>query len=100
MRYTVRISRSALAEIGATLEYLREVNPPYERPWLEGLYAAFATLRTLPHRGREAPESPLDGHTVRQILYGKYRIAYVVFESGEVLITHIQHSSLGPSRRG
>ena len=96
MKYTVRISSPALHQIGETHAFLRKNDPRYADSWIAGLYETFATLRTLPNRGREAPVSPRRGHTIRQILYGKYRVTYVVID-GRVMITGVRHSSLPPS---
>lgn len=97
MRYTVRISHAALHRIGAIYEFLREETPSYADEWLVGLYETFATLRTLPERGRIAPDSPLRGHTVRQILYKKYHVKYVV-TPGQVNVTSVRHSGWAPER--
>jgi plasmid stabilization system protein ParE len=95
VKYLVRISRPALHRVGDTYAFLREGDPRFADDWITGLYETFATLRTLPNRGRIAPESPRRGHTVRQILYRKYRVTYVVTD-GRVTITSVRHSSLPP----
>jgi plasmid stabilization system protein ParE len=83
-----------LHEIGEIDAFLREGNPAFADRWLAGLFKVIATLNTLPNRGRIAPESPQDGHVVRQVLHRQYRVFYVVYPDGEVLITHVQHSAL------
>ncbi|HET7230097.1 MAG TPA: type II toxin-antitoxin system RelE/ParE family toxin [Longimicrobium sp.] len=93
MRYTVRVSRPASGQIGETYEFLREGDPAYADRWLAGLYETFATLASLPNRGRIAPESPQSGRTIRQLLYRKYRITYAVLD-GRVNITGVRHSAL------
>ena len=99
MKYTVRISHAALHRIGEIHEFIPQENPVYADDWLVGLYRTFATLRTLPERGRIAPESPQRGHTVHQILYGKYHVKYVV-TPGQVKVTSVRHSGWGPEHEG
>lgn len=93
MKYTVRISHPALHQIGEIYEFHREGDPRFADRWIAGLHEVFATLRTLPNRGRTAPQSPRRGRTVRQVLYGKYRVSYSVID-GRVEITSVRHSAL------
>lgn len=96
MSYSVRISHPARHDIGEIYEFLRLHDPAFADRWLTGLHGTLATLRSLPHRGQIAHDSPQLGHVVPLLLYRQYRIGYIVLDSREVVIVHITHSALGP----
>jgi toxin ParE1/3/4 len=63
-------------------------NPAAARRWVDGLFAAAATLGRLPERGRMVPE--LRRADVRELLVGNYRIVYRV-ETRRVAILTVRH---------
>ena len=59
------------AEIAA---YVAQDRPGAARKWIDALFAAVATLKAHPRRGRKVPE--VNRPEIRELIHGAYRIIY------------------------
>jgi len=86
----VRVVWSPLAvrRAGEAATHIAQDNLVAARRWVDGLFAAAATLSRLPERGRLVPE--LRRIDVRELLYGNYRIISRV-EARRVAILTVRH---------
>jgi plasmid stabilization system protein ParE len=62
--------------------------PAAARRWVDDLFAAIATLASLPERGRRVPEFPRPD--VRELLLGSYRVVYRI-EARRVAVLTVRH---------
>jgi plasmid stabilization system protein ParE len=97
MRFRVVITRRALREIDAALEWLAERSPPAAARWHRRLLDAIDSLESNPERCSLAPESDwFPGGEIRQLLYGKrggvYRILFEV-RGDTVVILRVRHQA-------
>jgi plasmid stabilization system protein ParE len=103
MRYSVQITRLALAEIDQALGWLRGKSPAAAHRWYQRLLEAVDSLQHDPERCPLAPEDEwYEGGALRQLLHGKrqgvYRILFEV-RGNTVFIVRVRHSAqdlLGP----
>ena len=78
-----------LAEIH---DYIATDNPAAARRTARAIYELAQTLTAFPERGYRY-EAPLKRH-IRIVLYGHFRIAYLVKPSGDVDILGVFHGAL------
>ena len=94
-----------MAEIGWTeeaqrwlndiFEYIAADNPPAAARTIEGIYERAQDLRKFPELGSRYAASP---RNVRILLYGHYRIAYLVKDDGNIDILGVFHGALDITR--
>lgn len=90
--YKVEPSGPALADAEEALVWIYEQEPDAALKWYEGLLEAFESLSKLPLRCPLAPEGILFDEEIRQLLYGRYRILYVI-DRKTVYILRVRHGS-------
>jgi len=78
----------AVERAAEAAEYVAKDSPAAARRWVEGLFAAVATLARLPERGRRVPEFPRPD--VREMLFGSYRVVYRI-EPGRLAVLTVRH---------
>jgi plasmid stabilization system protein ParE len=83
-------SDRALARACETARYIAADDPAAAVRWVEGLFDSAARLADFPESGRLAPE--LEDRSVRELVYGAYRVFYRV-DAGTVLILTVRHAS-------
>jgi plasmid stabilization system protein ParE len=101
MKYKVRITAQAEAEIEDAYIWIREDSPAHATAWRRGLLASVQKLKTFPQRCAAAPESTAFGQEIRQLLYGAYRILFVI-QKNTVHVLHVRHGarqSLSPEKK-
>ena len=75
------------------------VSPEAAARWAEQLRAKVDTLAAFPYRNEPAPEYARAGANVRRLLFGAYRVLYLVIEQeqehteGVIRILHIYHGA-------
>jgi toxin ParE1/3/4 len=94
-----------MAEIGWTeeaqrwlndiFEYIAADNPQAAARTVEGIYDRAQDLRRFPELGSRYAAS---SRTVRILLYGHYRVAYLVKEDGNIDILGVFHGALDITR--
>jgi plasmid stabilization system protein ParE len=94
-----------MAEIGWTdeaqrwlsdiFEYIAADNPQAAARTVEGIYDRAQDLRRFPELGARYPAS---SRHVRILLYGHYRIAYLIKDDGNIDILGVFHGALDITR--
>ena len=64
----------AIARASEIAAYIAAERPGAAAKWVDAVFAAVATLRSHPRRGRKVPE--VNRPEVRELLHGAYRIIY------------------------
>ncbi len=75
--------------------YIATDNPPAAARTVQGIYERAQTLTKFSEIGHRYQASP---RNVRVLLYGHYRIAYLVKDDGNIDILGVFHGSLDISR--
>ena len=106
--YRLRITERAARDIAqATVHFMDTAGDHIAEQWQEGLYAAFATLVSQPHRYALIPEAVFRQET-RQLLFRRtnhsvaYRLLYIIIEVDDgptVVLIHVRHASARPLSR-
>jgi toxin ParE1/3/4 len=78
----------AIERAAEAAAYIAKDSPAAARRWVDDLFAAVATLASLPERGRRVPEFPRPD--VREILFGSYRVVYRI-EARRVAVLTVRH---------
>ncbi len=78
MEYLVEVSPAALAEAEAAYQWIANSSQANAARWFNGLLDAIISLESNPRRCSLARESGLLPAEVRQLVYGLYRILFVV----------------------
>ena len=76
-------------------EYIAADNPQAAAQTVQGIYERAQILATFPEIGHRYQASP---RNVRVLLYGHYRIAYLVKDDGNIDILGVFHGSLDITR--
>ena len=92
----VRWSREAERWLREIHDYIASDNPEAAVRTVRGIFERAQTLSSFPERGYRHPSQP-DKH-VRVLLYGHYRIAYLVKAGGDVDILGVFHGALDIER--
>ena len=77
-------------------DYIALENPPAALKTVQGIYRLASTLSAFPQRGYRFEE--VSNREVRVVLYGHYRIAYLVKSTGDVELLGIFHGALDMGR--
>ena len=86
----VRWSHQALADLEAIGDFIARDAPSVAQVFVERVFAAVTRLEVFPQSGRIVPE--IGQEDVREIIFGSYRIVYVVSED-EVNILTVFHAA-------
>ena len=78
----------ALDRVSAIAAIIAEDDPAAARQWVSELFARAAKLKDLPDRGRMVPE--VGRVTIREILFGRYRVVYRR-DSNRVVVLTVRH---------
>lgn len=92
MAYSVEVTEQASSEAEAAYLWMSEHNPAVAAQWFEGLVEAVYSLAAFPNRCPLAPESRVFKQKVRQLLYGRHRILFVV-SGNTVYVLHVRHQA-------
>ena len=102
MVYQISLSPTAIADMGAAVEWLKE-NRSLEKAnqWLMGCFEAIQSLEQFPDRCARAPEADYLDLDIRQLKYSANtvdRILYTVVRQsstseGLVQVHHVRHSA-------
>jgi plasmid stabilization system protein ParE len=98
MTHKVLLTPRAAGDAEAVYRWIARDAPDTAIDWYNGLLDAFDSLNSLPNRCPLAREAPSLRRDVRQLLYGKYRILFVI-EGKLVRILHVRHGARRDVRR-
>jgi plasmid stabilization system protein ParE len=79
-RYEVRISPTAADDLRGIRTWIAQRSPDAAEIVIRRLHAAAESLRTMPRRGRWAPEGDVDDAPTRQLVAAGYRMVYTIHE--------------------
>lgn len=96
--YEVIVQPRADREIRHAHRCLASTAPAAAERWLNGVSNAVLSLEEMPHRCPLAPEAEHVGKRVRQLVYDRYRILYIV-TGRHVRVLTVRHMSRPPLRR-
>ena len=77
-------------------EYIARDNPAAAHRTVRGIYDKAESLHAFPERGY--PHTSKSGRSLRVLLYGHFRIAYVVNEDKDVTVVGVFHGALDIDR--
>ena len=86
----VRWSNQALADLEAIGDFIARDAPSVAQVFVERVLAAVTRLEAFPRSGRVVPE--IGQEDIREIIFGSYRIVYVISED-EVNILTVFHAA-------
>ena len=81
----VRWSNQALADLEAIGDFIARDAPSVAQVFVERICAAVKRLEVFPRSGRVVPE--IGQEDIREIIFGSYRIVYVVSEDEANILT-------------
>jgi plasmid stabilization system protein ParE len=99
MNFRVIIEPSAEADIESAYDWIAETAPMNAARWFNRIQRAIASLDTMPERYSTAPESAAFGYEIRQLIYGNYRVLFIIREN-TVHVLHLRHGAQLPMRPG
>ena len=77
-------------------DFIAQDNPHAAKRVVENIYERAQTLKRLPEQGYKYLRYP--EHNIRILLYGHYRIVYLIKSVGEIYILGIFHGALDIDR--
>jgi plasmid stabilization system protein ParE len=95
MLHKIELSGRTRRDIEAISEYIAQDSPLNAYRWLEGVDAAFESLRNSPTRHAILYTPPQAGREVRQTFYGVYRILYEIRDETVYVLT-VRHGARRP----
>lgn len=90
MRYEIKFTELAHAEADLAFNWIEQSSPTNAVEWFNGLVDAVESLCSMPERCVLAPESEDVGEAIRQLLYGNFRILFLI-QKQIVFVLHIRH---------
>jgi toxin ParE1/3/4 len=75
----------AVERVSEIAEYIAQDNPGAAEKWVETIFKGVEELRGFPESGRVVTET--DNRSIRELLFGNYRIIYRVEESKLSVLT-------------
>ncbi len=87
----------ARTDIEAIHEHIAQDAPLAASRWVEGVFAAVASLANFPHRCPRAPEEDILCVGLRKLVHGNYRILFTIDEGRRwVKVAHVRHGARRP----
>ena len=84
-------TKTALNDLKAIYDYIEKDSKFYAGRLIEKIIVAVDQLENFPLSGRIVPEK--NDETIREIIFGNYRIFYKIISPVKILILRIHHSA-------
>ena len=97
-KYRVEITDRALADAEAIFRWIRRRAPENAINWYDKLMDRIVSLEVIPGRCPRVPEHELLGIDLRHLLFGVYRIIFVI-RAEVVYVVRIRHGARRPLKR-
>lgn len=92
MKFRVVVEPPAELDITEVFLWIAEDSPINAIRWEQGLEQAIHSLEMMPERCTVAPEAAAFNYTIRQLLYGHYRVLFTI--RGETVhVLHVRHGA-------
>lgn len=85
-RFRVEPNDDALSDARSAYIWIYEQSPDAADQWYEGLWAAVGSLENNPLRCPLAPENSFFEDEIRQLIFGRYRILFTLFDDSVIVI--------------
>ena len=95
MNYTVEVTESAERDAHEAYAYIAADSPVNAHRWFGALFEAIESLASFPERCAAAPESEAVEERVRHLVFGKYRVLFIV-RGSTVYVLHVRHGARQP----
>ena len=95
MKYTVLMHPDAGGDIDGIECFIALDSSSRAVAWREMLLGRIESLSRMPRRCRKALESRKLGQEVRQMLFGDYRVLFVISDR-TVIVLHVRHGARRP----
>ncbi len=92
MQYMVELSAQAQADVREIYDHIREHGPANPDDWKAALDRKLTSLETFPDACGFAPENEYTQLTVRQLLYGPFRILFET-QGTNVYVLTVRHGA-------
>jgi plasmid stabilization system protein ParE len=92
MNYRVEVTQSAERDAHEAYAWIAADSPANALRWFDSLFEALQSLESFPTRCAVAPESEAVGEEIRQLLFGNYRVLFLVRKQ-TVFVLHVRHGS-------
>lgn len=99
MSYKVVVTPTAEANLDEILRFIALDSPTAARKFIAVLRTKLKTLATMPKRCPLAPEDGLDGAEIRHLVFGNYRILFVI-DGAQVAVLQVRHGARLPLTGG
>ncbi|MCX5813347.1 MAG: type II toxin-antitoxin system RelE/ParE family toxin [Proteobacteria bacterium] len=78
----------AMDRVSEIAGYIAQENPVAAKSWIETVFQRVGELKVFPESGRVVPET--DSETIRELIYGNYRIIYRL-EEKRISVLTVRH---------
>jgi len=78
----------AVDRVSEIAGYIAQDNPVAAESWIKAVFEKVAELKRFPESGRIVPET--DNRTIRELIYGNYRIIYRL-EEKRISVLTVRH---------
>ncbi|MGH9835858.1 MAG: type II toxin-antitoxin system RelE/ParE family toxin [Blastocatellia bacterium] len=92
MSYKVEITEKAQEEARQALRWIAQYSPEKAALWHFELMEKVDSLENFPARCPLAPESKTHGKEIRHLIFGKYRILFII-EDETVYVLRVRHQA-------
>jgi plasmid stabilization system protein ParE len=97
MAYRVLVARSAELDVADAVGHIAADSPRQAARWLAGLFQIIDSLRDMPCRYAQIPESEALGRVLRAVVYHSHRVVYIVDETHQkVFVVRVYHCARKP----
>jgi len=88
---TIKLTESAYSDIEDVENYVSQSSPKIGRDFVTKIFTKIEILYDHPRIGRKVPE--FDNDRIRELMQGKYRIAYRIVSDDLIEVLRIIHGS-------
>jgi plasmid stabilization system protein ParE len=93
--FTILMTEQAEADSNQVFSWIFKNSPERAVSWFNGLVEACESLCNNPERCPVAPEADDIGREIRHLIYGRYRIIFLI-RGQTVYLLHIRHGAQKP----
>ena len=81
----------AIADLNNIAEFIAKDSVKYAKITISKIQISARTLRKFPYSGRKVPETDIEN--IRELIFGNYRIIYLVYGHENIYILTVHHSA-------
>ncbi|MCI0388629.1 MAG: type II toxin-antitoxin system RelE/ParE family toxin [Acidobacteria bacterium] len=92
MSYKIEITEKAQEEAREAIHWIAQYSPENAALWYFELMEKVDSLENFPARCPLAPESETHGEEIRHLIFGKYRILFII-DDETVIVLRVRHQA-------